>query len=118
WGSGGKNYDSICRKMVYRNGDKTRVYFRAFILHLKSQKDPASGGPPQLVVLPKSGNAKPIGIQYDEMCYILGQEHFLNSDKKKVEFRNEKFEFIKEKGELFSKAQKYGFVDIDPLIPD
>lgn len=70
----------------------SRSVFGAFCEALTSEKDPYSGGPPQLVGLYRVGPANSFGIIYNDNRYLNGIEvdpsPFLNS----IEWRNSLFE--------------------------
>ncbi|MGZ9899796.1 hypothetical protein [Shewanella gaetbuli] len=73
-GSGGNEYKELHANEIKHSdfGENSRGYFYALNRFIKSNKDPATGGPPQLSCLYNIGAAVKIGTVFDEERYIYG----------------------------------------------
>lgn len=94
-GSGSSFFDE--KYAIYQNGknkNTTRNVFHSFCSTLSDGKDPACGGPPQLVGLIRKPDSSAInfGIIYNQTRYFFGAkiDNPVNTDI--IEWRNEQFE--------------------------
>ncbi len=70
----------------------SRSVFSAFSDHLKSGKDLATGGAPQLVGLYRKGPANAFGIIWNQRRFLGGMEVFSVSDESRLKWHNDLFE--------------------------
>ena len=75
-------------------GDTSRGAFWGFCDSLRSNKDPLSGGPPQLVGLYRQGCAKTLGVVYNGERFIHGLPLPSGVRFGQVEWRDENFQRI------------------------
>lgn len=73
-GTGGKGYKSLHENEVQHSdfGTNSRGYFYALHRFIKTNQDPATGGPPQLACIYNVGSAVKLGTIFDEERYIYG----------------------------------------------
>ena len=73
-------------------GGTSRSIFSAFTDHIKSEVDPCTGGPPQLVGIYRVGPAKAFGIIWDQCRFLGGMEAVDVSDEQRLNWHNDLFE--------------------------
>jgi hypothetical protein len=73
-------------------GGTSRAVYSAFCDHLKSNRDPASGGAPQLVGLYREGSAMTIGVVFGGERWISGACVKGRAGRDDVEWRDELFQ--------------------------
>ena len=115
WGTGRASYKRIKDSMAtLNNGKSARIFFRSLVLHLKHEIDSFSGGAPQMMVLRREKPPFPVGVYYWGSAYLLGLPYTAGQPLRKVEFRNEKYEFVDFNGTRRSHSQQHGYIDWRP----
>jgi hypothetical protein len=93
FGSGRSGFREFWRTWKFGEaGGTSRAVFSAFADHLKSCKDPYSGGPPQLVGLYRKGAAKTFGIIWEQCRFFAGMEILEVGTEQHVNWHNDLFE--------------------------
>ena len=95
-GSGEESYWKASRSWEQSEHKRTsRSLYSAFVDSIKSDEDPRSGGPPQLVGLYRKDPGRLFGTIHDGERFLNGlQIHDQVPDDSKVEWRNEVFERV------------------------
>jgi hypothetical protein len=78
----------------YKSRHTSRAMFAAFCEAIRSDRDPSSGGAPQLVGLYRIGAGRSFGVVWDGDRYFDGQRTLAMARKDAVGWRNDTFEVV------------------------
>jgi hypothetical protein len=73
-------------------GGTSRSFFSSFCEYLRSDSDPYSGGPPQLVGLFRKGAGQSFGVVWDGNLYLMGMAMPVPRHQAKFDCYNDLFE--------------------------
>lgn len=114
-GSGEEDFDNSWlnfneNSVAFNEADTSRGAFRCIYEAIKTSSDVFVGGKMQAAVIYRGHNAPhPIGIYYNNDCYVFGKK-FIAETNSIVEYRNSEFEIVDpQTGKIAEGAQRQPF---------